>query len=208
MQPFTKLKAIGIPIDRVNVDTDQIIPARFLPRPRTDPEYATFLFHDLRYDDDGNERPDFILNQEPYRKGRIIVADLNWGCGSSRESAVWTLLKNDIRCVIAPSFGDIHYNNGMNNGMLPVRLSREDCATLRRQLHDSPGAEIDVDLELQTVTGPDGATYKFEIDGFQKYRLLKGLDDIGVTHEYDKEFHAFEERYMKEASWLFNEVGQ
>jgi len=203
MQAFTKLKSIGIPVDMVNVDTDQIIPARYLPRPRTDPDYASFLFHDLRYDNAGRERPDFILNREPYRKGQIIVADLNWGCGSSREAAVWTLLKNGIRCVIAPSFGDIHYNNGMNNGMLPVRLSREDCAKLRRQLHDKPGGEIEVDLDAQTVNGPDGATYRFEIDGFQKYRLLKGLDDIGVTMEYDKDFEAFEARYKKEATWLF-----
>jgi 3-isopropylmalate/(R)-2-methylmalate dehydratase small subunit len=205
MQAFTKLTAGAIPIDMVNVDTDQIIPARFLPRPRTDPDYARFLFHDMRFDKNGDEKPEFIMNQEPYRDGQIIVADLNWGCGSSREAAVWTLLLNDIRCVIAPSFGDIHYNNGMNNGMLPVRLSREICAKLREQIHEKPGAEITVDLEGQTVTGPDGARYSFEIDGFQKYRLLNGLDDVGVTMEYDKEFETFEARYKKEATWLFTE---
>lgn len=205
MLAFKQFKAIAIPIDMVNVDTDQIIPARFLKRDRKDPEYGSFLFHDLRLDKDGNEKPDFIMNREPYRRGKIIVADENWGCGSSREAAVWTLLANGIRCVIAPSFGDIHYNNGMNNGMLPVRLSRPICAKLREQLHEQPGAEIAIDLEVQTVTGPDGALYEFEIAPFQKYRMVNGLDDIGLTKEYDKEFEAFEKRYRKEASWLFVE---
>jgi 3-isopropylmalate/(R)-2-methylmalate dehydratase small subunit len=203
MQAFTTLTAIGIPYDMVNVDTDQIIPVRFLPRPRMDPDYARFMFHDLRFDADGNEKPDFIMNKPHYRDGQIIVADENWGCGSSREGAVWTLVANGIRCVIAPSFGDIHHNNAMKNGMLPVRLSVEECAALRRQLNETPGAKITVDLETQTVTGPDGNSYSFEIDPFQKYRLLNGLDDIDVTREYDKEFEAFEARYRKEATWLF-----
>jgi len=203
MEAFTTLTATAIPIDMVNVDTDQIIPARFLKRVRTDPEYASFLFHDLRLDDSGAERPDFILNQEPYRGGSIIVADENWGCGSSREAAVWTLMKNGIRCVIAPSFGDIHYNNGMKNGMLPVRLSKDDCAALRAALHANPGAEITVDLEAQKVTSSDGSVYGFDIDPFQKHCMLNGLDDIALTMQYDDDFAAFEERYKKEASWLF-----
>lgn len=203
MQAFTTLTAVAIPIDMVNVDTDQIIPVRFLPRPRTDPDYKTFLFHDLRFDGDGKERPGFVMNKAPYRNGRIIVADENWGCGSSREGAVWTLVANDIRAVIAPSFGDIHFNNAMKNGMLPVRLSRQDCATLRKQLNAKPGAKITIDLAAQTVTGPDGTSYSFEMDPFAKYRMLKGLDDIDVTLEYEKEFEAFEKRYKKEATWLF-----
>lgn len=203
MQAFTTLTAVAIPIDMVNVDTDQIIPVRFLPNPRTHPDYHTFLFHDLRFDADGNEKPDFIMNQEPFRDGQIIVADENWGCGSSREGAVWTLVANDIRCVIAPSFGDIHHNNAMKNGMLPIHLSVEECATLRRQLNEKPGSKITVDLEAQTATGPDGTSYSFEIDPFQKYRMLNGLDDIDVTMEYDKEFDAFESRYRQEATWLF-----
>ena len=203
MQAFTTLTAVAIPIDMVNVDTDQIIPVRFLPRARTDPDYNTFLFHDLRFDKDGKERPGFIMNKAPYRKGRIIVADENWGCGSSREGAVWTLVANGIRCVIAPSFGDIHFNNAMKNGMLPIRLSRQDCATLRKQVNDKPGAEITIDLAAQTVKGPDGKSYSFEMDPFAKYRMLKGLDDIDVTMEYEKEFAAFEQRYKKEATWLF-----
>ena len=203
MQAFTTLTAVAIPVDMVNVDTDQIIPARFLKRPRSDPNYKTFLFHDLRFDETGKERPGFVMNKAPYRGGQIIVADENWGCGSSREGAVWTLVANDIRCVIAPSFGDIHYNNAMKNGMLPIRLSRQDCAALRKQLNDKPGAEITVDLAAQTVAGPDGKSYSFDIDPFAKYRMLKGLDDIDVTMEYEKEFDAFETRYKKEASWLF-----
>ena len=205
MQAFTTLTAVAIPVDMVNVDTDQIVPARFLKKSRTDPNYKTFLFHDLRLDGQGKERPGFVMNKAPYRNGRIIVADENWGCGSSREAAVWTLVANDICCVIAPSFGDIHYNNAMKNGMLPVRLSKADCAALRRQLNDEPGAEIAVDLAAQTVTGPDGKQYSFEIEPFPKYRMLKGLDDIDVTLEYGKDFEAFEKRYKKEASWLFAE---
>jgi len=203
MEAFTTLTAVAVPIDMVNVDTDQIIPVRFLPRQRTDPAYATFLFHDLRFDKDGKERPDFILNRKPYRGGQIIVADENWGCGSSREGAVWTLVANGIRAVIAPSFGDIHHNNAMKNGMLPIRLSNADCAILRAQLNADPGAKITIDLAAQTVTGPDGASYSFDIDPFQKYRMLNGLDDIDVTMEYDKEFEVFEARYRKEATWLF-----
>jgi len=203
MKAFTTLKAVSIPIDMVNVDTDQIIPVRFLPRPRTDPNYDTFLFHDLRFDADGKEKPDFIMNRDPYRNGQVIVADENWGCGSSREGAVWTLVANGIRCVIAPSFGDIHHNNAMKNGMLPIRLPVRDCATLRAQINEKPGAEITIDLEAQTVIGPDGTSYSFEIDPFQKYRMLNGLDDIDVTMEYAKEFENFEGRYRKEATWLF-----
>lgn len=203
MQAFTTLTAVAIPIDMVNVDTDQIVPARFLKRARTDPDYKTFLFHDLRFDETGAERPGFVMNKGPYRNGGIIVADENWGCGSSREAAVWTLVANGIRCVIAPSFGDIHYNNAMKNGMLPIRLSKQDCAGLRKQLNDKPGAQITVDLAAQTVSAPDGTSYSFEIDPFAKYRMLKGLDDIDVTMEYEKEFDAFESRYKKEASWLF-----
>lgn len=203
MEAFTQLTATAAPIDMVNVDTDQIIPARFLKQPPTHPDYPSFFFHDLRRDETGAQREDFILNQAPYTDAQIIVADENWGCGSSRESAVWSLMANGFRCVIAPSFGDIHYNNGMKNGMLPVRLSKEDCATLRAQLHEQPGAKISVDLAAQTVTGPDGTSYSFEVDAFQKHCMLEGLDHIGLTRQYDAEFDAFEERYKKEASWLF-----
>ena len=203
MQAFTTLSAVAIPIDMANVDTDQIIPVRFLPNPRTHPNYDTFLFHDLRFDKDGKERSDFVMNKKPYRGGQIIVADDNWGCGSSREGAVWTMVANGIRAVIAPSFGDIHHNNAMKNGMLPIRLPKADCAALRGRLNAKPGSKITIDLAAQTVIGPDGASYSFDIDPFQKYRMLNGLDDIDVTMEYGKEFEDFESRYKKEATWLF-----
>ena len=203
MEPFTKLTAIGIPFDQVNVDTDQIIPARFLKKQRSDPDYHLFLFNNKRYNEDGSDKTEFILNQEPYRHGEIIVADENWGCGSSREAAVYALLANGIRSVIAPSFGDIHYNNGMKNGMLPVKLSAEDCEPLRAQLLAAPGTKITVDLEAQTVIGPDGTTYSFDIEPFSKHCMLKGLDDISVTLEYNNQITAFEEKRRQEADWLY-----
>jgi len=203
MQAFTTLEAVAAPIDIVNCDTDQIIPARFLRKDFEDPDYPSYFMHDLRFDEAGAERPDFILNQPAYRDARIIVADENWGCGSSREGAVVALLAYGVRCVIAPSFGDIHYNNGMKNGMLPVRLPAADCEALRAQLHESPGAEIAVDLAAQTVTGPDGTTYGFDIGAFDKHCMLNGLDDISLTFEYREAFDAYESCRKQETPWLF-----
>lgn len=201
MEPFTKFRSLGIPVDIPNCDTDQIIPARFLRNARTDPDYPRFLFHDLRFDPDGGEKPGFIYNQEPFRDGKIIIADVNWGCGSSREQAVYALAANGIRCVIAPSFGDIHYNNCMKQGVLPVRLSRADCDTLRRHMHEAPGAELEIDLERQTVTALNGTTFGFEIGEFDKHRMLKGLDDIGITNEFEPDINAFEQS-RPDYSWL------
>lgn len=192
MEAFTRLKAPAIPIDIANCDTDQIIPARFLRHTPDHAGYDRFLFHDLRFDSDGGEKPDFIFNQAPYGDGGIIVADVNWGCGSSREAAVHALLANGIRAVIAPSFGDIHYNNCLKNGVLPVRLARETCNGLRARLHQTPGAEIEIDLGPQRLTGPDGEVHDFEIDPFDKHCLLEGLDDISLTLEYETEIAAFE----------------
>ena len=202
MDAFTTFKAIAIPIDIPNCDTDQIIPARYLRYLPTRAGYDQFLFRDLRFDEDGNEKPGFIYNKSPYREGRIIVADINWGCGSSRENAVYALTTNGIRAVIAPSFGDIHFNNCMKNGVLPVRLAKKNCELLRRQLHDGPGAEIAIDLEAQAVTGPDGQVYEFEIAPFDKYRMLNGLDDIAVTLEYDSDIKDFESRHAADYDWL------
>jgi len=202
MDAFTTHAGVGIPIDIPNCDTDQIIPARFLRRERTDEGYDRFLFHDLRFNEDGSEKPDFIFNDPGYRGASILVADINWGCGSSRENAVYALVTNGIRSVIAPSFGDIHYNNCMKHGILPVRLSKEACDTLRRQLRDSPGAELAIDLDTQTVTGPDQANYSFEIDSFDKYRLANGLDDIGLTLEHDDAISAFETGHGESYQWL------
>ena len=195
LQPFKTFASVAVPIDIANCDTDQIIPARFLRRPKTDPEFSSFLLHDLRFNPDGSEK-DFVYNLAPYRQAGIFVADLNWGCGSSRENAVTALAANGVRAVIAPSFGDIHYSNCIKNGLLPVRLSSAACATLRRQLRESPGAEIAIDLEAQCLTGPDQTSYAFEIDAFDKHRMLNGLDDIGLTQQYDDQISRFAETYQ------------
>ncbi len=201
MQSFTKLTAVAAPLDMANIDTDKIIPARYLRKLRG-PGYEKLAFYDIRYDANGNDRPDFILNQAPYRNAKILVAGANFGCGSSREAAVYVLYDYGIRSVIAPSFGDIHYGNELQNGMLPVTLPDEICQKLRRQLHGQPGAQIGVDLESQTVTGSDGATYRFDIDPNHKERLLKGLDDIDLVMQNLNEIEAFEKRHHRELPWL------
>jgi 3-isopropylmalate/(R)-2-methylmalate dehydratase small subunit len=200
LEPFTTFASVAVPIDIANCDTDQIIPARFLRRPGNDPEYPTFLFHDLRFNEDGSEK-DFVYNKPEFREGRIFIADVNWGCGSSRENAVTVLHANKVRSVIAPSFGDIHYSNCIKNGVLPLRLSSEACETLRRQLHESPGAEVAIDLDGQSLTGPDQTTYKFEIDAFDKHRLLNGLDEIGLTMKYEADIADFKSRYEAKHPW-------
>jgi 3-isopropylmalate/(R)-2-methylmalate dehydratase small subunit len=203
MQPFTQLTAVAAPLDIANVDTDKLIPARFLKKARG-PGYEKLLFRDIRYDADGNEKPDFVLNQAPYRNAKILVAGPNFGCGSSREAAVYVLFDNGFRSVIAPSFGDIHAGNQLQNGMLPVVLPDAVCQKLRQQLHDQPGAQITVDLQSQTVTGPDGTAYRFDIDPGHKERLLKGLDDIGLVMQNIAEIEAFEKKHHAELPWLAN----
>ena len=200
LEPFKTLASVAVPIDIANCDTDQIIPARFLRRGKDDPEYPRFLFHDLRFNEDGSEK-DFVYNKAPYCEGRIVVADVNWGCGSSRENAVTALDANDIRSVIAPSIADIHYNNCIKNGVLPIRLPEASCTKLRKQLREHPGAEVAIDLETQSVTGPDQSTYSFEIDSFDKHRLLNGLDDVGITLEFDDKIDAFKAEYQRRHSW-------
>lgn len=200
MEPFTTLSATAAPIDILNCDTDRIIPARFLRKPR-EPGFERWLFHDMRFDAEGNERPEFILNQPAYRNARILVADANYGCGSSREAAVYVMYDYGIRSVIAPSFGDIHYGNALQNGFLPIVLTDEECQRLRAQLHEKPGAEIRIDLPAQTVTGPDGTVYKFDIDPAAKERLVKGLDDVGLVLQHIERIEGFEERYFEEQPW-------
>jgi 3-isopropylmalate/(R)-2-methylmalate dehydratase small subunit len=200
LEPFTTFASVAVPIDIANCDTDQIIPGRFLRKSADDPDYHRILLHDLRFKPDGSET-DFVYNRPPYRGGRIFVADINWGCGSSREHAVSVLTANGVRSVIAPSFGDIHYNNCIKNGVLPIQLSSEDCAALRRQLRESPGAEIAVDLETQSLTGPDQTRYDFTIDAFDKHRLLNGLDDVGLTLAFEDEISAFKTKYAAKHDW-------
>ena len=197
MEPFVVFGGVAAPIDQSKVDTDQILPARFLRRPRKE-GYGSFLFRDLM------DNPGFVLNQAAYRGAKILVADRNFGGGSSREQAPWALSDYGIRCVIAVDFGDIFYLNSLKSGVLPVALGFEICADLRKQLHARPGATIEVDLPAQTVTAPDGATHRFEIDGFRKKCLLEGLDDIGITLQHEAAIAAFETRYRQRFDWLFH----
>jgi 3-isopropylmalate/(R)-2-methylmalate dehydratase small subunit len=203
MEPFVVLEDVAAPFDQSNVDTDQIMPARYTRRPRKD-GYKDFLFRDLRFRQDGSEKPDFVLNQAPFRKARILVGERNFGCGSSREQAPWGLIDYGIRCVIAADFGDIFYINSLKSGLLPVQLDIGVCAKFREHLHARPGATLRVDLRQQTVTGPDGATYRFAIDSFRKRCLLEGLDEIGVTLQHDAAMTAFEQSYRRKFDWLFN----
>jgi 3-isopropylmalate/(R)-2-methylmalate dehydratase small subunit len=201
MDTFTDHTGVAVPLDIANCDTDQIIPARFLRRAVDDPDYARFLLADLRFNADGSER-DFVLNQPAFRDASIVVADRNWGCGSSRENAVTALRKNGIRVVVAPSFGDIHYNNCIKRGVLPIRLSTQVCAELRSRLHANPGAELSADLESQILRGPGNLSYSFEIESFDKQRLLSGLDDIELTLRYGDEIRAFEQQRNTDFDWL------
>src|SRR5256886_12391673 len=202
MPPFTRVTAVAAPIDLPNVDTDRVIPARFLRKDKNVPEYSSFLFHDVRFAADGTERPEFVLNQPPYRGAQIVVAAENFGCGSSREAAVWALAAYGVRAVIAPSLGDIFHQNCGKNGVLAVILPADTVANLRRQLHARPGATLAVDLEAQTVTAPDGAVHRFDIDPFRKRMLLDGQDDIGLTLGYEAQIAAFEASHRAAPPWL------
>ena len=202
MQPFTTLDAIAVPFDQANIDTNQLCPTRFNKVPVGDPDYPRILFHDHRFNPDGSEKPDFILNRAPYRDAEIIVADRNWGGGSSRESAVYALMAFGIRAVIASGFGDIHRSNCLKNGVLPVQLDNELCVSLRRQLHDAPGARIAIDLDAQTVTAPDGEVHAFDIAPVPKMCLLQGLDDVGRTERHQAEIDAFRAEYRRTLPFL------
>jgi 3-isopropylmalate/(R)-2-methylmalate dehydratase small subunit len=201
VQAFTRLHALAAPIDETNVDTNQLCPTRFNKVPRG-PAYARILFHDLRFDASGNER-EFILNAEPWRQAKVLVTGRNFGCGSSRESAVYALAEFGIRCVIAPSFGDIFAANAAKNGLLTVELPEETVAEIRQQLRSRPGAHIGVDLPAQEVTDANGKVHRFEIHPVKKRCLLEGLDDIARTGEYRDRFAAYEARRRAEVPWLF-----
>jgi 3-isopropylmalate/(R)-2-methylmalate dehydratase small subunit len=200
MDAFITLKAVAVPIDQANVDTDQIIPARFLGRTR-DRQVEGF-FHDFRLDPNGRPREGVTLNNPAYKGAKIIVGNTNFACGSSRENAVTTMVDNGFRSFIAPSFGDIFFNNCFQNGCLPIRLPAERVARIRVILHELPGAEIAIDLAKQTVTGPDGQTDSFEVDSFRKEMLLKGADEVKITLGYDADIKRFEDRQKQEMPWL------
>ena len=174
---------------------------RFLRRARWDLEDKTFLFHDLRFDGDGTSKG-FVFDDPGFAGARIIVADRNWGCGSSRETAVTALQANDIRAVIAPSIADIHYNNCTKRGVVPVELPADVCQAMRDHLRAHPGAELTVDLEALQVTDPDGATHAFDISPYDRHRMLNGLDEIAYTLEFDDAIGAYEEKRRTAADWL------
>lgn len=201
MDKFTTLSGVAAPMPLVNIDTDMIIPKQFLKTIKRS-GLGVNLFDEMRYDDNGAEIPDFVLNKPAYRKAEIIVAGENFGCGSSREHAPWALLDFGIRCVIAPSFADIFYNNCFKNGILPVVLPKEAVDALMEDAERGENARITVDLEAQTVTGSDGTEYHFEVDAFKKHCLLNGLDDIGLTLEKAPAIKAFEERYAATMPWV------
>jgi len=200
MEKFSTLTAIAAPLPMVNVDTDKIIPARFLKTiKRTG--LAKGLFAALRYDEQG--RPtDFVLNRRPYDKAAILVAGENFGCGSSREHAPWALKDFGIKCIIAPSFADIFYNNCFKNGILPIAVPPEIHAHLLDDASRGANARISVDLEKQEIRGPDGGVYRFQIDPFRKHCLLNGLDDIGLTLEKDAKIGSFESKRQQAQPWL------
>lgn len=201
MQPFTKLTGVAAPLPMINIDTDKIIPKQFLKTiKRTG--LGTHLFNDMRYTPDGNEIPDFVLNKSAYRSAEVLIADDNFGCGSSREHAPWALLDFGIRCVIAPSFADIFYNNCFKNGVLPITLPKAQVDQLMEQAEQGSNARFTVDLEAGEITAPDGTTIAFEIDPFRRHCLLNGLDDVGLTMEKAGKIENFEDSQKTAQPWL------
>jgi 3-isopropylmalate/(R)-2-methylmalate dehydratase small subunit len=201
MDKFTTLTGIAAPMPLVNIDTDMIIPKQFLKTIKRS-GLGVNLFDEMRYDRDGNEIPDFVLNKPAYRDAQILVAGDNFGCGSSREHAPWALLDFGIRCVISTSFADIFFNNCFKNGILPVVLPQEAVDALMRDAENGANARLTVDLEAQTVTGADGTAYGFEIDPFRKHCLLNGLDDIGLTMERAPVIDSFESQMAQARPWI------
>ena len=200
MQAFKNLDAVAVPIARPNVDTDQIVPARYLRKPRK-LGFGDYLFRDLRLDKDGRER-DFVLNKPGYRDAKILVAERNFGCGSSREAAVYALWDYGFRAVIAPSFGDIFFGNSFMNGLLLVVLPEADVAALIAALEAKPGAHMQVDLAAQTVAGADGKTYRFDIDAYRKRCLIEGLDELAFTLGQRDAIAAFEQKHAAALPWM------
>ncbi len=199
MERFTRLDAVALPVPRPNVDTDQIVPARYLQKPRTD-DFGAYLFRDLRFLPDGGEKPEFLLNTPAYRGARIVVAERNFGCGSSREHAVWALHDYGFRAVIAPSFGDIFASNALKNGLLPIVLAAPVVNGLLDELAQAPGRHLVVDLEAQEVRTPSGAIHPFDVDPFSKHCLLEGLDEISYTLSLLPAIEAYEARIARAAS--------
>ncbi|WP_420859675.1 3-isopropylmalate dehydratase small subunit [Marivivens marinus] len=201
MDKFTKLTGIAAPMPLVNIDTDMIIPKVFLKTIKRS-GLGVNLFDEMRYDRQGNEIEDFVLNKPAYRDAQILVAGDNFGCGSSREHAPWALLDFGIRCVISTSFADIFYNNCFKNGILPIVLPQEDVDKLMDDAERGANATVTVDLENQTITGPDGGEIAFEVDPWRKHCLLNGLDDIGLTLEKGASIDAYEAKMAQDRPWV------
>ena len=202
MEKFTVLSGIAAPMDMMNVDTDMIIPKLHL-RTIKRTGLGKVVFDELRFNTDGSEKPDFVLNREPYRHASILVAGDNFGCGSSREHAPWALLDFGIRCIISTSFADIFYNNCFKNGILPVTVGKDDWRLLLNDVADPETPRLTVDLEARTITRPNGDPINFEIDGFRRDCLLNGLDDIGLTLQKADKIDAFEAAQREQQPWLY-----
>ena len=202
MQKFTRLTGVAAPMDAINVDTDQIIPKLHL-RTIKRTGLGKVVFDELRFNQDGTEKPEFILNQEPYRNAEILVAGDNFGCGSSREHAPWALLDFGIRCIVSTSFADIFYNNCFKNGILPVTVSAQELEALMADASDRENPVLTVDLHTCEITRPNGAVVSFEVDDFRRDCLLDGLDDIGLTMQKVAMIDAFETEQREHQPWLY-----
>ena len=201
MEKFTRLSGVAAPLPMVNVDTDMVIPKNYLKVTERS-GLGKHLFAEMRFNADGSERPDFVLNRPAWRRAEILIAFENFGCGSSREHAPWALRDFGIRCVIAPSFADIFFNNCFKNGILPIALPQEDVDKLMDDAERGANAVVTIDLENQVITGPDGGSVHFEVDPFRKHCLLNGLDDIGLTMEKNDKIDSFEKKAAQSRPWL------
>jgi len=203
MEALTRITAVAAPLDGANIDTDRIIPARLLRLPRDEANnYAKSLFHDLRFTDDGEEVSDFILNRAAWRDSKILVAGPNFGCGSSRESAVYALLDYGFRVVIAESFGDIFYANCVRNGVAPLKLAEDEAARLRASLTHAKDPTLTVDIETLTVSGPDDARWSVSLPAYMQTRLLEGADEVAITLKRSDRIASFESDYYRRFPWL------
>ena len=201
MDKFTKLRGVAAPLNMINIDTDKLIPKQFLKTiKRTG--LGKHLFNEMRFNEDGSEKQDFVLNKSAYREASIIVAGDNFGCGSSREHAPWALLDFGIKCVISTSFADIFYNNCFKNGILPIVVNKQQLDQLMDDAENGANAILDVDLEAQEIIRPSGEKVTFEIDEFRKHCLINGLDDIGLTMEKEENIDNFEKRRAAEQPWV------
>lgn len=201
MEAFTKLSARAAPLNMINIDTDIIIPKQFLKTVKRT-GLGVSAFYNLRYDDQGAENPDFVLNKPEYKGAEILIAGENFGCGSSREHAPWAILDMGIRCIISSSFADIFFNNSFKNGILPIELPQERVDALMKEVSDNPDAIIEVDLDKQTITRGNKFSYSFDVDPFRKHCLLGGLDDIGLTMQKNNTISEFEKTRKTDKPWI------